>query len=240
MQDAFLLPLLWNSNADASRTNNGLCKKGERINKITAIITNMRYDYPLKIHFRFLALAPRISVTNATGNEILYIEQKTFALREAVRVFDNSKAKNLLYMIKANQILDFGAKYHFSTADGNQSIGSIQQDGMRSLFQASYSVFDKKDKQIYKVTQTNPMIAVLDSLLSFIPFAELLTGFILNPTYKLSETEQSEPLLFMKKKPSFLESTFTITRMNKDVSDEQELTMLLALLMIVQLERNRG
>ena len=44
----------------------------------------------------------------------------------------------------------------------------------------------------------------------------------------------------MKKKPSFFESNFEITAHDADVSEEQELLLLLSSLMLVQLERNRG
>ncbi len=200
----------------------------------------MQYTYPLNIHFRLLAFAPRISMTDATGKEILYVEQKTFALKESIKVFDNEKAKNLLYTIKTDQIIDFGARYFFASADGKESLGSIQQDGMRSLVQAKYTVFDKKEHAVYSVKQTNPMIAILDTLINFIPYAGLITGFILNPTYALSAKENAEPELVMKKKPSFFESSFVITRTDKDFSDSEELLSLLSLLMVVQLERNRG
>lgn len=199
----------------------------------------MQYRYPLKIHFRLLALAPRISLTDAQGKELLYIEQKVFALKEAIKVFDNSKKENLLYTIHANQIIDFGAKYLFHTSD-NQILGSIQQDGMRSLYQASYSVCNKEEAPVYKVRQTNPLVGIVDSLLSIIPFAELITGFILNPSYSLVEHEGEQPVMVMKKKPSFFESEFEITIADDKLSTYEEILSLLTLIMIVQLERNRG
>jgi uncharacterized protein YxjI len=199
----------------------------------------MQYTYPLKIHFRLLALAPRISLTDAHGKELLYIEQKVFALKEAVKVFDNAKEKNLLYRIQANQIIDFGATYFFHTAN-NQSLGSVQQDGMRSLYQASYSVSNKKEEPIYKVIQTNPMVGILDSFLNMIPFAEFVTGFILNPSYTLMECNGDKPLMHMKKKPSFFESEFEITLDHEKLSKDEEILSLLTFIMIVQLERKRG
>jgi hypothetical protein len=43
----------------------------------------------------------------------------------------------------------------------------------------------------------------------------------------------------MRKKPSFFESSFEITN-KSDVSEEDELLLLLACMMVVQLEKNRG
>lgn len=199
----------------------------------------MAYAYPLKLNFRLIALAPKISIKDASDKEILFVEQKVLALKEAVKVFDNEKDKNLLYTMQANQIIDFGATYIFKNVKTTQEIGSIQQEGMRSLFQASYSVLDKHGKQQYQITQSNPLLGVLDSLINIIPFAELLTGFILNPTYTVSHVENKAPLLTMRKKPSFFESNFEITR-QEEVEKDHELLLLLACLMVVQLEKNRG
>lgn len=199
----------------------------------------MKYAYPLQLKFRLIALAPRISVVDANGEEIFYIEQKVFALREAVKVFNNSKDKKLLFTQKADQIIDFGAKYFFRD-NKDKLVGSIQQGGMRSLFQASYHVFDKKEKALYKIAQTNPWAAMLDSLLNIIPFAELVTGFILNPTYSITAFGKTEPALQMKKKPSLFESSFTISVVDNTLSEEEEQLLILSLLMIVQLERDRG
>lgn len=200
----------------------------------------MSYTYPLKLHFKLLALAPRVSITDANGQEILYVEQKVLALKEAVKVFDNSTDKNLLYTMQANQIIDFGAKYIFNNAKTNTVIGSIQQEGMRSLVQASYTVHDTHDQPTYKIVQANPLISLLDSVLSIIPFAELLTGFILNPQYSVMKEGFEKPLLIMKKKPSFFEASFEITHDNEKIESKDELLLMLSLIMVVQLEKNRG
>ncbi|MBA3723336.1 MAG: hypothetical protein H0W89_00385 [Candidatus Levybacteria bacterium] len=199
----------------------------------------MTNAYPLKLRFKLIALAPKVSLTDAHGKEILYIEQKLFALKESVKVFDNSIDKNLLYTIKANQLLDIGARYIFRDL-GEKEIGSTQQEGMRSLYQASYIVFDKRQTEVFRIIQANPMIAILDTILSFIPLADIFSNFILNPTYTISKKENEEPVLTMKKKPSFFESNFEITAHEIDITEEQELLLLLSSLMLVQLERNRG
>lgn len=198
----------------------------------------MKNAYPLTLKFRLIALAPRVSVVDAKGQEIFYIEQKVFALKEAVNVFNNAKEKKLLYTLKADSIIDFGARYRFHNAH-KKLLGSVQQEGMRSLFRGSYIVFDENDQEVFKVTQSNPWISVLDSVLNIIPFAEFVTGFILNPAYEIT-TNQKETVLRMKKKPSFFEAQFAIDSPSGSLTDEKELLVLLSLLMIVQLERSRG
>lgn len=199
----------------------------------------MTFTFPLKIHFRLIAFAPRVDVRDAEGKTVLYVEQKVFALKEAVKVFNNSEEKKLLFTQQAESIIDFGATYHFKSAEG-KSIGAIRQEGVKSLFRASYIVLDPHGKEVYRVTQTNPLIALLDTLVSIIPFAELLTGFIFNPTYAVSEKEDGDAVMTMKKKPSLLESEFEISLDNSDVSKEKQLLLVLSLLMIVQLEKERS
>ncbi len=199
----------------------------------------MTNKYPLKLNFKLIALAPKVSLKDATEKELFYVEQKVLALREAVKVFNNSTDKKLMYTMQANQIIDFGATYIFRDAK-EKEVGSIQQEGMRSLFQASYTVFDKNGPATFSIVQSNPMIAILDTIISIIPFAELVTGFILNPTYTIAKKDDQAPILTMKKKPSFFESNFEITAHDADVSEEQEILLLLSSLMLVQLERNRG
>lgn len=199
----------------------------------------MKNFYPLTLKFRLIALAPRINVVDSKGNEIFYIEQKVFALKEAVNIFNNAKEKKLLFTLKADSIIDFGARYRFHNTH-KKLIGSVQQEGMRSLFRGSYIIFDEHDHATYKVTQSNPWISVLDSVLNIIPFAEFVTGFILNPAYQITTNDQKETVLTMKKKPSFFEAQFSIDSSSKSLTEEKELLVLLSLLMIVQLERNRG
>lgn len=199
----------------------------------------MRLSYPLKLSFKLIAFAPRIKVIDAQGKEIFYIEQKALAIRESVKVFNNEKDKELLYTLKANQVIDFGATYSLRNAKNEKELGTVRQEGVRSLFQASYQITDASGKDTFTIVQSNPMIALLDSLISIIPFAELLSGYILNPTYSIATTSSKKQVLEMKKKPSFFESSFEISN-KSDVSEDEELLILLACMMVVQLEKNRG
>jgi hypothetical protein len=201
--------------------------------------TYMKLSYPLKLTFKLIAFAPRVKVLDAQGKEIFYIEQKALAIRESVKVFNTEKDKELLYTMQANQVIDFGATYSLRNAKNEKELGTVQQEGVRSLFQASYHVADTSGKEAFTIVQSNPMIALLDSLISIIPFAELVSGYILNPTYSIATSSSKKPILEMKKKPSFFESSFEITKKD-DIAEEQELLLLLACMMVVQLEKNRG
>jgi uncharacterized protein YxjI len=54
-----------------------------------------------------MALAPQLSVTDASGQQVLYVKQKLFKLKEAVNVFADAAQTRQLYTINADRILTF-------------------------------------------------------------------------------------------------------------------------------------
>ena len=94
-------------------------------------------QYPLTLNFKLIALAPRIRVTDATGRLILYVHQKTFKLKEDVRIFADEAKTNELFRINADRIFDFSAKYHLSESATGRQLGHIKHRGMRSIWSAT-------------------------------------------------------------------------------------------------------
>ena len=68
-------------------------------------------EFPVKLEFKILALAPQITVTDANGQVILYVKQQLLKLREAVKVYASPDQTELLYGINADLIIDFSARY---------------------------------------------------------------------------------------------------------------------------------
>ena len=95
--------------------------------------------YPLNMRFKILGLAPQIYVTDAADENLFYVRQKLFKLKEAVKVYQDSSRSQVLYEINADRIIDFSAKYQFTDAQG-QSLGAVGRKGMRSFFRASYDI----------------------------------------------------------------------------------------------------
>src|SRR3989304_9689551 len=88
-----------------------------------------------------MAWAPQRSVPDASGQQIFYVKQKLFKLKEAVNVFADSAQTRQLYTINADRILDFSAQYHFSDSNGAK-LGSGKRHGMRSRWRARYNVLN--------------------------------------------------------------------------------------------------
>lgn len=193
-------------------------------------------QYPLTLSFKIFALSSQFSVTDDSGRVIAWAAQKLFRLKEAVNVFSDSSKTAVLFTIKADRVMDFGARYYFADGQG-KPLGSVQRKGMRSIWRAEYDILDSANASL-KIREENPWIKVADGLLDAIPFAELLTGFILHPSYLVSR-QNGTAVMRIQKKAAFLESRFSVERI-APVEQEEEQRILLSLIMLVLLERRRG
>src|SRR3972149_438649 len=128
-------------------------------------------QYPLNLSFKVMALAPQLSVTDASGQQIFYVKQKLFKLKEAVNVFADSAQTRQLYTINADRILDFSAQYHFSDDQGRPLMRLVKQPAF----------FEGKFK-IEKLAELQPAaeIRILLSLLMMV-LLERARGWSRNP-----------------------------------------------------------
>lgn len=169
---------------------------------------------------------------------MLYVYQQLLRIREHVDVYTNSQKTEKKYTIATGQIIDFGARYTITRESGTV-LGSIHQQGMRSILQATYEVADATGTVKYKIVEANPWIKVLDSIVGMVPFLGIFTGFFLQPVYHLIPAEgESKPLAILTKQPAFFEGKFTVDHM-EEMGDDEELAVL-SFLMMLLLERNRG
>lgn len=193
---------------------------------------------PLHLTFRILALAPQIQIVDEAGQPLMYVKQKLFKLREAVQVFRDDTRSQHLFDIKADRIIDWGAKYEFTGNDG-KVVGAVKQSGMRSLFAAHFTIFDANDQPLFEIEQTNPWIGLLDSFLGEVPIVGLFMGYIFNPVYAVSRPGTKQAVMNLVKKRSFLETGFKITK-ESDITEAEQGVVLLSAIMVTLLERRRS
>ena len=72
--------------------------------------------------FRFFG--GEFSIYDGNENLVMYSEQKSFKLKEDIRVYTEKAMTNEVLKIKARQRLDFGATYDVVDPSSNQPIGS--------------------------------------------------------------------------------------------------------------------
>ena len=193
-------------------------------------------QYPLQLTFKFWALAPQISVNDAQGNLTFYVKQKLFKLKEAITIFADAEQTRPLYYIKADRIIDFSARYDFTDSNGTY-IGAVKRRGLKSLWRARYDIFDG-DTNTLNIQEKNPWVKIADALFAEIPVLGIFTGYVFNPVYLVSRADGTV-VMRLEKIPSFLSRKFIIKPVDQ-FSDRQEQQILLSLIMMLLLERNRG
>ncbi len=194
-------------------------------------------NYPLELSFKLLAIASQIYIRDANGQLLGYVKQKLFKLKEDINIFADESQTRHLYNIKADRMLDFSAKYNFTDAAGN-NLGSIKRQGMRSIWRANYDIFDAASNQVMKINEENGWVKVIDSLVGELPLVGMFTGYFFNPAYLISRIDGT-PVARLQKQPAFFEGKFHLSALMQ-LSDDDEVRVLLGALSMTLLERSRG
>lgn len=195
-------------------------------------------QFPLRMSFRFFALAPTITVYDATGRVILVVRQQIFRIREQVEVFADTNRTQKIAHISADRMIDWSARYSFTEANGNP-IGATGRRGMKSLWRAHYDVFNPGDTvPDFAIREANPMAKVMDGLIGSIPVIGLLSLYLFHPKY-IATRSDGTPAVSVTKVPAFLEGRFIVERLGPS-TDRETLNLILAFIMLTLLERRRG
>jgi hypothetical protein len=195
-------------------------------------------NYPLTLTFKLWAIAPQIFVRDSQENIVLYVKQKLFKLKEKITVFADEAQQTPKFYIQADRIIDFSACYNFSDVNGT-SLGSVRRKGWKSLWKAHYDIFaPNADQPFMSIHEENPWVKVFDALFAEIPIIGMFTGYVFNPKYLVSRFD-GRVVMHLQKEPGFLSRIFTIKRVDS-LSEAEEKTALLSLLMMLLLERQRG
>lgn len=193
-------------------------------------------NYPLDLSFKIVTIGTRVRVTDAAGQLVAYVRKKKFRLKEDVGVYADEDQRKLLFRLKADRVLDFGASYSVNAPNG-ATLGAVRQQGVRSLWKSSYILSDAQNTAIGAIHEENPWTKVLDGLMEAIPFSDALGGLFFNPAY-IADL-RGAPVLRLRKERAVLESRFTVEKLG-DFSEEEEELLLAGLIMLVLLERDRG
>ena len=195
-------------------------------------------NYPLQITFKVMAIAQQLSLIDASGQLIFYVKQKAFKLKEAVTVFADEAQQRPWFMISADRVIDFRANYTFTDTTG-RPFGSMRRLGKKSLWKAHYEIFDGYNPHpVAIIKEENPWAKVFDGLFGEIPVLGIFTGYLFHPSY-LIQRPDGMPFLRLKKERSFIGRRFTIDKL-ANLDQTEELRILLAVMMMVLLERARG
>jgi len=194
-------------------------------------------NFPIELSFKLLAIASQIYIRDSGGTLVGYVRQKLFKLKEDINVWADEEQTQLLYNIKADRMLDFSPRYNFTDSAG-RVIGAVKRQGMRSIWRANYEVFDASSNPSFKINEENGWIKVADSLLGELPVLGMFTGYFLHPAYLVTRIDGA-PVTRVTKQPAFFEGRFRLESLS-DLHEDEELSVLLAVLTMALLERSRG
>jgi len=100
-------------------------------------------------------------IYDPAGAVVGYCKQKAFKLREDIRIFTDEACTTELVVIKARSVIDFGASYDVTLADGS-SLGSLRWKGMKSTFlRDHWLVFDRNNTQVADLIEDGSFLAIL-------------------------------------------------------------------------------
>jgi hypothetical protein len=201
----------------------------------TATRTPIRF--PLELRFKKIALSPQISVTDASGELVLYLKQKAFRLKEAVTVFADREQTRPLFTIAADRVIDISAQYDIADEAGHH-LGALKRHGLRSLWKAHYEIL-RGGGSVLDIREENPWVKVMDGLVGEIPFLGLLTGYLFHPAYRITRADTGEAVMRLRKEPALFQSRFTLEALSPLEPVDTDLAVLGTLMMIL-LERDRG
>ena len=197
---------------------------------------NLRF--PLHFTFKVTTLANDFVATDAGGHTVAYVRQKMLRLKEDIQVYADENRSRELYRIRADRWLDWSAAYAFYDASG-RAFGKVARKGWRSLWRAEYGIVDAHGKARYRIREENGWIKVMDGLVGEIPVLGALTGYVLNPSYVVTDRDGAS-VARIRKRPSFFGRKFRVDRLAPTPGEEDDDRILLGLMMMILLERRRG
>jgi hypothetical protein len=193
--------------------------------------------FPLEFTFKISTFSNDFTVKDAGGRYIGFVRQKLFKFIEEVEVFNDESKSQVLYRIKANKWIDFSASYIFTDNKGME-IGRVARKGWASIWKARYEVYDERQQQDLLISEENGWVKVGDAILGEIPILGVFTGYLFNPSYKVTRPDGTI-VARLKKEPSFFGRRFTVLKTN-DFQEGEEERLVLSLMMMILLERRRG
>jgi hypothetical protein len=196
-------------------------------------------QFPLRMAFKVFTFSPTVKITDATGRVVLVVRQKLFKLKEHVEIFGDEARQVKVAEIRADRIIDWSAQYRYTEANGT-AIGSSKRRGMRSIWKATYDVFNPGDATPdFEIHETNPWAKFFDNMVGQIPLLGLLTCYLFHPSYSAKRNSDGALAMKITKQPAFLEGRFDIERLGP-ATDRETLNLILSFFMLCLLERQRG
>lgn len=193
-------------------------------------------NYPLDFKFKIGTLSNDFEAKDALGNTLFYVREKILTWRDQMKVYSDSSKSELLYEMKSNRLIDFQQTFTITDA-ANNVIGKVRRKSIRSLWKSTFKLVNADDEHDYTIQEKNAFVKMWDGIFGEIPIIGMLSGYVFNPSYILSNNA-GEALFELKKEPSFFGRKFKVEKLTSSDIEEERLVLSLALMVLV--ERDRG
>lgn len=117
-----------------------------------------------KLIFRkkFLKLiGAALYIKDENNNNVLYVEQKGFKLKEDIRIYTNDSKNEELICIKARNIIDNFAIMDIFDSQTNTLIGSIRRKALKSIFRDTWEILDNNEIVYGLIEEDNMLLALV-------------------------------------------------------------------------------
>lgn len=113
----------------------------------------------------------KFHIYDANRKLLGYSEQKAFKLKEDIRIYTDETRTNERVVIKARQIIDFGAAFDVIDSKQQQKVGALKRKGWTSIVRDSWIVMDADDREAGMIQEDSLTMAMIRR---FLPLGNLI------------------------------------------------------------------
>lgn len=196
-------------------------------------------EFPIEV--RYLMGPIPFALVDARGAPIGYAESQS-GYPQFTTVYADEAKTTPIYKLTSDNINSFSVEHRFAAPDG-KLLGSVKRFGRRSVWRAYYEV-KVGDGLAFKVREVNPFVKIANFFVSTVPLMQLVTGKVLNPTYRLERLDGTAVMTMKRTGPAMDTSwtwgrVFSISKAGA-VSEQEQEVALLAMMIVVGCENTRG
>jgi uncharacterized protein YxjI len=110
---------------------------------------------------------------SANGAPVAFVRQKRMAIKEDIRFFRNENETEELFRIKARSMMELGARYDVTAADG-EKIGVLGKVFGKSLFRSTWSIMDANEQELAVAQERSLVTAIIRRVIDAVPYGEFV------------------------------------------------------------------
>jgi uncharacterized protein YxjI len=110
---------------------------------------------------------------SAAGEPVAFVRQKRMAIKEDIRFFRDENESEELFRIKARSLMELGARYDVTAADG-EKIGVLGKVFGKSLFRSTWSIMDANEQELAVAQERSLVTAIIRRVIDAVPYGEFV------------------------------------------------------------------